>query len=328
MHQPDGEQMSIYDAAMRYQDDGRPAGHLRRPGVRHRQLARLGGEGHAAAGRARGRRAELRAHPPQQPGRHGRPAAASSRRASARNRSARRHRDVRPRRARGRACKPRRRPTLDRSTAPTAQTEEVPLRSCGSTRRSRSTTTSTAASCRTCCASSSDDGDRLSFGGAPSLRVFRPARGPSSRLDDASGGALPSGVPGGPPAGSPSSSSAGTPTSPPRCRCSPSAVSARRRHLLLGHPRPGRRDGRARRVRRRRPRAARAGPRRPRVSRGCAASIPSAEIGFDRGDPPRAPRARSATARPCSASRARRGRSPSYLDRRAEARGLRRRSRR
>ncbi len=35
--------------------------------VRHRLLARLGREGHAAAGRARGDREELRAHPPQQP---------------------------------------------------------------------------------------------------------------------------------------------------------------------------------------------------------------------------------------------------------------------
>ena len=53
VHQPDGEQMSIYDAAMRYQAAGRPAGRLRRAGVRHGQLARLGGQGDAPARRAR-----------------------------------------------------------------------------------------------------------------------------------------------------------------------------------------------------------------------------------------------------------------------------------
>ena len=56
--------MSIYDAAMKYQAE-RAARRLRRPGVRHRQLARLGGQGHAAARRARVVAAELRAHPPQ-----------------------------------------------------------------------------------------------------------------------------------------------------------------------------------------------------------------------------------------------------------------------
>ena len=52
-HFPDGEQMSIYDAAMRYQQRGHAAGRHRRQGVRHRQLARLGGEGHRPARRAR-----------------------------------------------------------------------------------------------------------------------------------------------------------------------------------------------------------------------------------------------------------------------------------
>ena len=41
-----------------------------------RFVARLGGEGAAAARRAGGDRGELRAHPPQQPGRHGHSAAA------------------------------------------------------------------------------------------------------------------------------------------------------------------------------------------------------------------------------------------------------------
>ena len=75
-HFPSGEVMSIYDAAMRYQARRPPAGGLRRQGIRHRLLARLGGQGHQAAGRARGDRRELRAHPPLQPGRHGRAAAA------------------------------------------------------------------------------------------------------------------------------------------------------------------------------------------------------------------------------------------------------------
>ena len=48
---------------------GSAAGAARRQGVRHRLLARLGGQGPAAARRARGDRRELRAHPSLQPGR-------------------------------------------------------------------------------------------------------------------------------------------------------------------------------------------------------------------------------------------------------------------
>ena len=55
VHQPDGEQMTIYDAAMTLPGRRHAARGLRRPGVRHRQLARLGGQGHAAARRERGR---------------------------------------------------------------------------------------------------------------------------------------------------------------------------------------------------------------------------------------------------------------------------------
>ena len=54
----------------------RAAGGARRQGVRLGLLARLGGEGHEAARRARGDRRELRAHPPLEPGRDGRAAAA------------------------------------------------------------------------------------------------------------------------------------------------------------------------------------------------------------------------------------------------------------
>ncbi len=75
IHHPDGEVMPIYDAAMRYQHGGRAAGGLRRQGVRHRLVARLGGQGHPPARRQGGDRRELRAHPPLQPGRHGRAAA-------------------------------------------------------------------------------------------------------------------------------------------------------------------------------------------------------------------------------------------------------------
>ena len=53
---------------------GRPADDLRRPGVRHRLLARLGRQGDGAARRQGRHRAVLRAHPPLQPRRHGRPA--------------------------------------------------------------------------------------------------------------------------------------------------------------------------------------------------------------------------------------------------------------
>ena len=59
---------------------GRAAGGDRRQRIRRRVLARLGGEGHAPAGRAHGDRRELRAHPPCQPRRHGRAAAAVPRR--------------------------------------------------------------------------------------------------------------------------------------------------------------------------------------------------------------------------------------------------------
>ena len=54
----------------------RAARHPRRQGIRIRIVARLGGEGHAAARRQRRHRRELRAHPPQQPRQHGRAAAA------------------------------------------------------------------------------------------------------------------------------------------------------------------------------------------------------------------------------------------------------------
>ena len=85
---PTGETMPIYDAAMAYQARRHAAGRHRRQGIWHRQLARLGGQGHHPARRARGDRRELRAHPPLQPGRHGRAAAAVPRRRERRRASA------------------------------------------------------------------------------------------------------------------------------------------------------------------------------------------------------------------------------------------------
>ncbi len=51
-----------------------------RQGIRHRLVPRLGRQGHPPAGRARRHRRELRAHPPLQPRRHGRPPAGLHRR--------------------------------------------------------------------------------------------------------------------------------------------------------------------------------------------------------------------------------------------------------
>ena len=58
------------------QGRGHAADHPCGQGVRHRQLARLGGQGHDAARRPGGDCRELRAHPPLEPHRHGRAAAA------------------------------------------------------------------------------------------------------------------------------------------------------------------------------------------------------------------------------------------------------------
>ena len=81
LYQPGGELMTIYDASVRYQRGRRAAAGDCRQGVRLGLVARLGGQGHAAARRQGGHRRIVRAHPPQQPGEHGRAAAASSRRA-------------------------------------------------------------------------------------------------------------------------------------------------------------------------------------------------------------------------------------------------------
>ena len=76
LFQPSGEKMFIYDAAMKYIAQGTPTVVFGGEEYGTGLVARLGGEGHAAARREGGDREELRAHPSLEPGRHGRAAAA------------------------------------------------------------------------------------------------------------------------------------------------------------------------------------------------------------------------------------------------------------
>ena len=85
---PTARAMSIFDASEKYRERRRPARRPRRQGVRLGLVARLGGQGHRAAGRAGGDRRELRADPPLEPRRHGRPRRSSSPTATRRRRSA------------------------------------------------------------------------------------------------------------------------------------------------------------------------------------------------------------------------------------------------
>ncbi len=95
----DGEQAFIYDAAQNYAAAEHSAGRARRQGVRIGVVAGLGGQGHVAARGARGHHRVVRAHPPQQPDRHGRhPAAVPGGRVggvaeAGRHRNLRHHRD-------------------------------------------------------------------------------------------------------------------------------------------------------------------------------------------------------------------------------------------
>ena len=66
---------------------GHAARHSRRQGIRIRLVARLGGQGPGAAGRARRDRRKLRTHSPLEPGGHGQCCRCSSPRARTRNRS-------------------------------------------------------------------------------------------------------------------------------------------------------------------------------------------------------------------------------------------------
>ena len=76
----DGEQKTIYDAAVAYADGGHAAVRAGRQGVRLRLVARLGRQGPAPARRALRDRRDLRAHPPLEPRGHGRAAAPVPRR--------------------------------------------------------------------------------------------------------------------------------------------------------------------------------------------------------------------------------------------------------
>ena len=134
---------------------GRPARHPRRQGVRLGLVARLGGQGHPAARRQGGHRRELRADPPLQPHRHGRPAAAVPRGGERRARSA----STAPRPSPSAASRPSTRARRRRrSRSPPRRTA---ARACSSTRssastpRGRPTTTATTGSSSTSCGRSS-----------------------------------------------------------------------------------------------------------------------------------------------------------------------------
>ena len=87
VHLPDGEQVIHLRRRHALQEGRHAARRARRPRVRHRLLARLGGQGHDAARRKAVHRRELRAHPSLQPHRHGRGCRCSSCRGRTRSRS-------------------------------------------------------------------------------------------------------------------------------------------------------------------------------------------------------------------------------------------------
>ena len=78
LHFPTGEVISIYDAAMQYQEAGTPLVILTGKEYGTGLEPGLGRQGPGAARRQGGHRRELRADPPEQPGRHGRAAAGIS----------------------------------------------------------------------------------------------------------------------------------------------------------------------------------------------------------------------------------------------------------
>ncbi len=152
-HMPDGEAMTIFDAAERYAADGVPLVIVAGADYGVGLVARLGGQGHATAGRARGDRRKFRAHPSLEPDRHGRAAAAVPARAP-----------------RARPCistAAKRSISRARGRPPSAQDRSLPhhasqwrdrrreLCSRGWTPNARSSGTSMAACCRTRCVSCS-----------------------------------------------------------------------------------------------------------------------------------------------------------------------------
>ena len=147
-HVPSGEKMFIYDASVKYRADGYAAADHRRQGIRQRIVARLGGEGRAAAGRARGDRGELRAHSSLEPGGHGRAAAAVRGRAESRVAGLDRVRIVLDRRDSGGG-----RFVREDSRAGHSRTARRSRQWRGSIRRWKRNTIATAGFCRTCCGS-------------------------------------------------------------------------------------------------------------------------------------------------------------------------------
>ena len=147
---------------------GHAAGGLRRQGVRLGLVARLGGQGHEPPGRQGSHRRELRAHPPFEPDRHGRRAAAVPGRRELGVARARRHGDRRGHGPRGpeRGHHPEDGHVVAEPSehSPRRQAESSSTRSCASIPRAKRTTTATAASCSTCSARSSEQytfrGDR------------------------------------------------------------------------------------------------------------------------------------------------------------------------
>ena len=163
VHLPDGEPMTIYDASMRYAGRRRAARRARGQGVRLGQLARLGREGLAAARRARRDRGVVRAHPPFEPRRDGRAAAAVRGRASRSRRSG----SPATRSSRSPGSPPS--PTTVRCPAGFVSRRTAPSsrRSPGSTRRSSARCSSRAGSCRTPCAGSPMRPRRADAAGRP-----------------------------------------------------------------------------------------------------------------------------------------------------------------
>ncbi len=182
--QPTGEQMSIYDASLLYQEKHVPLVIIAGQEYGTGSSRDWGGEGDEASRCQGGHRAKLRAHPPQQSRRHGRASALLCRWRQRADPQARRHRDLLV------AWPDRRHQTASdgeprKSGAPTARSR--PCRSsCASTRPSKSTTTSTAGFFPTSCGRSS--GRRRKPYAAGRLNLFFFGRGGRGAIDAASDG--------------------------------------------------------------------------------------------------------------------------------------------
>ncbi len=149
LHFPTGEVISIYDAAMRYVGRADAARRPDRQGVRHRLEPRLGRQGPRAARRQGGHRRELRADPPQQPGRDGRAAAGLPGRADPGIARPDRPGDVLDHRHRAAGWRPAGTVAVT-ATRGGRQGRRSSMRWSGSTRRWSWTTTATAGFCSGC----------------------------------------------------------------------------------------------------------------------------------------------------------------------------------